>query len=171
MGLKKGTHTTKRTWQPTNHVETDHTNGAESKSQMSRETFKNSTIMKKIIALSAIVFMAITFFHSCQKLDDFVWDGNGGPGHGHLLQTKMYSSEVAFKWMDMQLHLIITNPTPFGGTPTQRYFAYGAIALYESVVPGMPAYKSLSGQLNEFPAMPPTLQGQAYSWPVCGNAA
>ena len=127
--------------------------------------------MKKIIVLAAIVFMANTLFNSCQKLDEIIWDGNGGPGHGHLQQTKTYSSEVAFKWMDMQLHLIITNPTPFGGTPTQRYFAYGAIALYESVVPGMPSYQSLSGQLTDFPDMPSTLNGKAYSWAICANAA
>jgi hypothetical protein len=71
----------------------------------------------------------------------------------------------------MQLRLMRTNPTPLGGVPPQRYFGYSAIALYESVVPGMPAYRSLSGQLTDMPDMPQTLPGYAYYWPVCGNAA
>src|SRR5207344_3331519 len=45
------------------------------------------------------------------------------------------------------------------------------IALYESVVPGMPAYQTLSGQLTDMPIMPETLSGYAYHWPTCGNAA
>ena len=87
------------------------------------------------------------------------------------IQTRNYSSEVVFKWIDMQLRLIRTNPTPLGGLPPQRYYAYSAIALYESIVPGMPDYKSLSGQLTTLPAMPQTLHGKAYYWPACGNAA
>jgi len=122
--------------------------------------------MKRITSIVASILLAFIFFNSCQKLDDIV-----DPNVDHSRPTKSYSSEVAFKWMDMQLHLILTNPTPFGGTPTQRYFAYGAIALYESVVPGMPNYKSLSGQLNEFPAMPALDHGKAYNWAVSGNAA
>lgn len=127
--------------------------------------------MRKIITRIVIIFMTITFFNSCHELDDIIWDGDGGHDHWVSKPTKSYSSDVAFKWMDMQLHLMVTNPTPFGGTPTQRYFAYGAIALYESVVPGMPSYQSLSGQLTDLPAMPKTLDGYEYSWPVCANSA
>jgi hypothetical protein len=45
------------------------------------------------------------------------------------------------------------------------------ISLYESVVPGMPAYQSLSGQLIEMPAMPSTSPGLAYHWAASANAA
>ena len=71
----------------------------------------------------------------------------------------------------MQLRLYRTNATPIGGLPPARYFAYSAIALYESVVPGMPSYQTLSGQLTDMPAMPKTTAGLAYHWPTCGNAA
>lgn len=127
--------------------------------------------MRKFYVSIVTVFMTITVFYSCNKLDDIIGDGNGGPGHMYSKPTKSYSSEVAFKWIDMQLHLILTNPTPFGGTPTQRYFSYGAIALYESVVPGMPDYMSLSGQLNDFPSLPQPVQGSTYSWAICANTA
>jgi hypothetical protein len=55
--------------------------------------------------------------------------------------------------------------------PPQRYFGYSSIALYESVVPGMPEYKSLSGQLTDLPDMPQTIPGYVYYWPACGNSA
>jgi hypothetical protein len=138
---------------------------------------KQNIIMKKIIPQFAIFIMAITLFNSCKKEFDsqHSWDlapkSNFDLTHGHLLQTKTYSSEVVFKWMDMQLYLFRRNPTFIGGLPPERYYAYSAIALYESVVPGMPAYRTLSGQLTDMPAMPQTNHGLAYYWPACANAA
>jgi hypothetical protein len=61
--------------------------------------------------------------------------------------------------------------SPFiGGLPPSRPFAYTGIALYEAVVPGIPANRSLSGQLTDMPAMPQTVPGLAYHWPACANA-
>jgi hypothetical protein len=134
--------------------------------------------MKKLVTPFAIIFMATSLFNSCKKemnpqgkWGEIDSNANGYSNRGHLQQTKTYSSEVAFKWIDMQLRLIRTNPTPLGGVPPQRYFGYSAIALYESVVPGMPSYRSLSGQLTDLPEMPQTLHGYAYYWPACGNVA
>lgn len=88
-------------------------------------------------------------------------------GHGHLHQTKSYSSEVAQKWHDFQLTLLRlpAGPNPYGMNGN-RYFAYLGVALYESVVPGMPGYQSLYGQLTNMPAMPATQPGKAYHWPT-----
>jgi hypothetical protein len=134
--------------------------------------------MKKSSVKFAIILMAVFMFISCKKeLDSpeqvqaINRDGNTKIAHGHLQQTKTFSSEVVFKWMDMELRLIRLNPTPLGGVPPQRYYSYAAIALYESVVPGMPGYRSLSGQLTDMPAIPETLHGVSYYWPACGNAA
>ncbi len=85
--------------------------------------------------------------------------------------TNAYSSEVAVRWMDMQLELIRTSSPFIGGLPPSRPFAYSGIALYEAVVPGMPAYQSLSGQLTDMPAMPKAVPTSAYHWPTCANAA
>ena len=49
--------------------------------------------------------------------------------------------------------------------------AYCGVAVYEAVVPGMPDYQSLYGQLNEMPQMPQTEPGKTYHWPTCANAA
>ena len=126
-----------------------------------------------------LAVISIFIFSACQKeTKDFPAQQESSSAqnsnsneNGHLKQTKTFSSEVAFKWIDMQLRLFRTNATPIGGLPPQRYYAYSAIALYESVVPGMPAYQTLSGQLTNMPAMPETQRGHAYHWPACGNAA
>ena len=108
---------------------------------------KSSTksLSKKWILLATI---SIFIFSSCQRQidkairqEEIATAPNNNNGHGHLQQTNKYSSDVALKWIDMQLRLFRTNATPIGGLPPQRYYAYSAIALYESVVPGMPAYK------------------------------
>jgi PAP2 superfamily len=130
--------------------------------------------MKRYALRVALVFAAMLLFYSCEKeleSDQLQPDLSLKSAHGHLKQTKTYSSEVAFKWMNMQLRQTIQYPVSFGGTPWHRYFAYGAIALYESVVPGMPGYRTLSGQLTDLPPMPDTQRGVAYYWPACANVA
>jgi len=133
--------------------------------------------MRKQKLLTIILLMGlILFIESCKKQDiqtrqqpeEIAAATNSNSQHGHLKQTKEYSSDVVFKWMNMQLRLASSPP---GGLPMYRVFGYTGIALYESVVPGMPAYQSLSGQLNQFPDMPETQPGYAYHWPSNANAA
>ncbi len=125
----------------------------------------------------ASLILGLILVISCEKqidkgfsLPDLFSDGSGK--HGHLAQTKTYSSEVAQKWQDMQLRILRlpvgVNPYGLNGI---RNFAYCGVALYESVVPGMPAYQSLYGQLTDMPQMPATEPGKAYHWPTCANAA
>ncbi len=116
--------------------------------------------LKKI----ALIVIVAGIYSSCSKYPDL--DPND------LKLTKTYSAEVAQKWLDLQLNTLRTPTTanPFG-RHGHRYFAYCGIALYEAVLPGMPAYKSLTGQLTDMPAMPTTQPGKAYHWPTCANAA
>jgi hypothetical protein len=123
-----------------------------------------------------LAVISLLIFSSCQKQIDkplsrneTATAANSNSEHGHLQQTNTYPSEVAIKWMDMQLELFRTTAGLF---PHQnRYVAYCGLALYESVVPGMPAYQSIASQLNGLPAMPSTEPGFAYHWPTCANAA
>ena len=94
-----------------------------------------------------------------------------GDGNGHLKQTKTFSSDALLRWMDFQLELYKANVASVGGPSGMRLTAYTSIAAYESVVPGMPSYQSLSGQLTDMPAMPETQSGYAYYWPESLNAA
>lgn len=125
-----------------------------------------------------LTIISIFIFSACQKRidqpftqEEIASAANSNRQHGHLQQTKTYSSEVVNKWIDMQLRLMQTSSPFIGGLPVSRVFGYTGIALYESVVPGMPAYQSLSGQLNQFPNMPKTSPGFAYHWPSNANAA
>ena len=127
--------------------------------------------------LPALYLGLIIFTVSCQKELDRQGQvaqlpTNASPmqDKGHLKQTKTYSSEVVTKWMDLQLRVIRTT----AGMPpptNSRFFAYTGVALYESVVPGMPEYQSLSGQLNGMPVMEKTLPGYADHWAASANTA
>lgn len=91
---------------------------------------------------------------------------------GHLKQTKTFSSEVVRRWVNMQVDMLRLPLAPgTGAAGADRAQAYCGIALYESVVNGMPAHQSLGGQLTDFPAMPATEPGKAYHWAACANAA
>jgi len=132
--------------------------------------------MKKNL-YSVSLFIVLIFIFSVQKQT-----GSNGKNHkmhvpvsvtrgSRSVQTNTYSSEVAFKWIDMQLELMRSSSPFIGGLPPSRLFAYTGIALYEAMVPGMPAYQTLSGQLTDMPVMPKIVPGATYHWPACANAA
>src|SRR6476469_8795095 len=130
----------------------------------------NLLFVKRLAAVAIIIFI----ISSCNKeidkqatpKEEFPTTAN--QSQGHLQQTKTFSAEVAQKWQDLQLRILRTPTTvnPFG-RHGHRYFAYCGVALYESVVPGMPSYQSLDDQLIDMPAMPSTEPGEAYHWPTC----
>lgn len=91
--------------------------------------------------------------------------------NGHLKQTKTFSSEVAVKWMDMQVKQMRAYPGIVGNAAYSRHYAYSGIALYEAVVPGMPAYQSIASQLNGLTGLPETKPGLGYHWAASANAA
>src|SRR5688572_30905536 len=134
--------------------------------------------MKSQFLNSITFFLALLFLISARKESDSDNESKNKTFFSASLVnvsrsalTNTYSSDVVLRWMEMQLELIRTSSPFIGGLPTSRPFAYASIALYESVVPGMPAYRSLYGQLTDMPAMPKTLPGFAYHWPACANAA
>ena len=136
--------------------------------------------MRKKIQHAIILFALVPIFIlSCQKenkellnAEEIATAANANKEHGHLQQTKTFSSDLVVSWIKMQLQMNKA-PLPAGttGQGSDRCMAYCGIALYESVVPGMPAYQSLSGQLTDFPVMPSTEPGKAYNWAVSANAA
>jgi hypothetical protein len=139
--------------------------------------------MKKLSVAAALLL----FLFSCQKETKQVTSqeeiatalnnnkdtsNNNNNEYGHLKQAKEYSSDVVVRWLNMQLDMLRVPLAP--GTGTQdaaRCQAYCGIAAYESIVPGMPAYRSLYGQLIDFPDMPPAESGKAYHWAASANAA
>jgi hypothetical protein len=132
--------------------------------------------MKKI---SLITSLLIVLLFSCKKNMDrqatqeqMETAANQSKDQGHLQQAKTFSSDVVVSWLNLQLQMVkVPLPAGTAGQGTDRCQAYCGIALYESVVPGMPAYQSLYGQLTDFPAMPSTEPGKAYNWAASANAA
>src|SRR5215204_6998898 len=100
-----------------------------------------------------VMLLVLITFGACQKdvsspsaIDMSVARKEGT--NGHLKQTKTFSSDVAIKWMDMQVKQMRAYPGIVGNAAYSRHYAYSGIALYEAVVPGMPAFQSIASQLN-----------------------
>lgn len=123
---------------------------------------------KNLIAYSGIIIFTILsgiFISSCS--DEIV-----APPTSTGSQTGTYNSDVATKWLNLELDLIKQTPS-LGFTPpvSSRALGYTGITLYESVVNGMPLYKSLSGQLNGLSDLPQITTGSEYHWPSSANAS
>ena len=80
------------------------------------------------------------------------------------------SAEVAHRWFTQFRELTKVCP---GFTPpvAARAFGYAGVALYESVVSGIPNSYSLAGQLNELVEVPRPQSGMNYYWPAVANSA
>ena len=132
--------------------------------------------MKKI-SLAIVVLVVLLF--SCQKnvdkpaiQEEIQPSANTNNQHGHLQQTKTFSADVVIRWLNMQLDMLrVPLAAGTGSQAANRAMAYCGIATYEAVVPGMPAYQTLTNQLNGFPEMPSTEPGKAYHWAASANAA
>lgn len=126
-----------------------------------------------------VLFFVSGSFFACKKNidqpanhDEIALQTKSNKDHGHLKQTKTFSSDVVTKWLNMELDMLrVPLPAGTGSQAADRVLAYNGIALYESVVNGMPSYQSLSGQLTAFPEMPETENGKAYHWAASANAA
>ena len=129
---------------------------------------KQTTVSRTLLGLTALIL----FFSCSKEIGREELDKQAAKGtRGHLQQTKTFSSDVVKQWLAVQTNML-NRPSgnPFGFNPS-RYMAYSGIALYEAVVPGMPAYQSLHGQLTDMPQMPETEPGYAYHWPTSAHAA
>lgn len=130
-------------------------------------------------SLYAAMFISITFLLvSCQKENSLATQEDTAIGlnarnstQGHLQQTKTFSSNVAIEWLNMQVMQMRGYPGIVGNAAYSRHYAYSGIALYEAVVPGMPAYQSIASQLNGLSGLPKTKPGAAYHWAASANAA
>ncbi len=135
----------------------------------------NIQLFQSIKHLAVIGLLALPFASCKKNIDQMATvqkleeSTNANKPHGHLQQTKTHSSDVVQAWINFDLRLLRTNAS-LNNYVMMQHFAYSSIAMYESVVPGMPAYQTLSGQLNQMPPMPPTSPGFAYHWAASANA-
>jgi hypothetical protein len=139
--------------------------------------------MRKKIQFAVLLFASVSLFNlSCQKENkelpkpaeqkETLSDENARGHHDNEKEASSFSSEVVIKWLNMQLDMLRVPLAPGTGSQSaERAQAYCGIALYESVVPGMDDYRSLKGQLTDFPVMPTAEHGKSYHWAASANAA
>ena len=139
------------------------------------KAFAKLPTAKWLLSLILVCFGVL----SCQKetkqiplQQEIATASNNNKEHGHLQQTKTFSADVVIHWLNMQLEMLrVPAPAGVAAPVSGRALAYCGIALYEAVEPGMPAYQTLSGQLNGLPSIPATEPGKAYHWAASANAA
>jgi PAP2 superfamily len=118
---------------------------------------ENTMLYKKHLRLSFLLLI-ISLLASCQQM-----------GQSTKL-TSEFPAQVAISWFDLQLKLI--KETPGLTAPVaSRALGYSGVTLYESLVGGMPGYKSLVGQLNGLTFLPQPEAGRVYYWPAVANSA
>ena len=81
-----------------------------------------------------------------------------------------FSADLAVDWYSLALQLAQQTPG-FSPPVAARAFAYLGLALYESVLPGLPLHQSLAGQLNELSSLPWAQPDEPLHWPTVANAA
>ena len=123
--------------------------------------------MKMKIQQSVLLFAIVSLLNiSCKN------ENNPTTSEGDLKNTEKFSSEVAVKWINVQLDMLrVPLATGTGTQAAERAQAYCGIALYEAVVKGMPKYRSLEGQLTNFPILPSIENDKVYHWAASANAA
>ena len=81
-----------------------------------------------------------------------------------------FGSGLVYDWMFLNLQLIQQTPG-FSPPVAARALGYLGLTLYESLVPGLPGYQTLAGQLNELSSLPLAQPDEPLHWPTVANAA
>src|SRR5689334_4091063 len=99
--------------------------------------------------LKSLLLMAgasLIIFTGCKKNDDFVSPSTESAANYDEAvqgaQTSKFNGEVPAKWFALAITLSRTTLNQSPGPITSRTFGYMGLALYEAVVPGMPAHQS-----------------------------
>jgi hypothetical protein len=132
--------------------------------------------MKKEIKTLLLLMTAIMILNvSCRKNDHpgFPCDSSSAENNADLQNAQLIKlgADIPAKWYALAIKLSRTTPNQSPGPINSRAFGYMGLALYESVVPGIPADKSIQSQLNDMPALPQVICGEKYFYPACANAA
>jgi hypothetical protein len=120
-------------------------------------------MFKPMKSLPALIAAAV-FLISC--------DPDRGSDQISVPNASVYSSEVVNDWGEVILILSRDSPG-FSPPVVARAMGYIGIGLYESVLPGMPEYNTLQGQVNAFSVgtIPKVTVGEQYNWALVANSA
>lgn len=125
----------------------------------------------KISKLLFCFFIVALALYACKKMDNYEFSSKtSSTENGHLKQVKTFDTDVLIDWITLDLKLLRDNPARLNNFVMLHHWSYSSVALYEALVAGMPAYRSLQNQLNEMPVLPTVEKGKAYHWPTTANA-
>ncbi|MCP9746070.1 vanadium-dependent haloperoxidase [Lacihabitans sp. CS3-21] len=112
------------------------------------------------------LLFAFSLFISCKKGADKVDPVISNPSPA----ASTFDGELASDWLKIHLDLIKSTP---GFTPpvAARSLGYSSLALYESVVAGMPGHNSLKGQINGLAMLPLIDTTKIYNWGLVASVA
>ena len=121
----------------------------------------------KLKMKSLLLIVVVSFFipTACKKEP-----GIEQPEGKHGFLAALYNADVPLAWFKLAVSMSLVTP---GNTPPviSRSFGYMGLALYESVVPGMPDNKSIQHELNGLPDLPKVENNKSYYFSVTANAA
>jgi membrane-associated phospholipid phosphatase len=80
-----------------------------------------------------------------------------------------FVSDVASAWFDLLYDVVKTEQ--ISPPVASRIYGIAAVALYEAIVPGSRAHRSLVGQLNGLAFIPQPDSHKPYHWPIAANTA
>jgi PAP2 superfamily len=86
------------------------------------------------------------------------------------LPTEVQNAQIAHDWFD-KFRYLTKNCAGFTPPVASRAFGYAGVALYETVVPGMPQHQSLQGQLQGMPKIAAPDLSLEYNWAIATNAS
>ena len=105
-------------------------------------TIKLKKMKKQIKTLLLLMGTSLILNISCRKNDHPVSPcDSSGENNADLQNAQLIKlgADVPAKWYALAIKLSRTTPNQSPGPSTSRTFGYMGLALYESVVPGMPA--------------------------------
>lgn len=113
--------------------------------------------MKIRLILSLLIAAVVFVINGCGT-DTVVGPNTTNPSPKASTMDAKYAADWSFVLYNAVANQDINPPK------ASRIYAYSFVTMYESVVNGMPNYRSLSGQLNEMPTMP-SAGMTVYDWP------
>jgi hypothetical protein len=116
----------------------------------------------KNLSFLLLVYFILIIFHSCKEdtAEPFI-----------LNSASSYKGDVAIDWINLQRNLV-QSTGGFSPPVAARSYAYAALALYESVVAGIPQNLSYAGLISEYTGqnIPSLEKGKNYNWELSANA-
>lgn len=136
---------------------------------------KKTGMKKMTLTILIAIVASLIVFSGCKKIDHPVLpchepskEDNADDQNASLIK---YGANVPAAWYALAIKLSATTPNQNAGPIISRTFGYMGVALYESVVPGVPSHISIQNQLNKLPSLPQPECGERYFYPACANAS